>query len=68
MAPVEDRQADAGFFVPDASLGMIRAGIDALEEARRSGSAAKENGDANVVYAVYEAMRRKFQAQKSAEH
>jgi hypothetical protein len=63
MSQIEKRQADAEFSVPDASLGMIRAGIGALDEARRNGSAAKENRDANVVYAVYEAMRREFEGQ-----
>ncbi len=68
MTQSDDRQADVAFSVPDASLGMIRAGIGALEEARRSGAATKENGDANVVYAVYEAMRASFQVQRSAHH
>lgn len=44
-------------YVPEASLGMIRAGIEALEEVRRTGRASQENGDANIAYAVYEAMR-----------
>lgn len=46
--------------IPEANLGMVRAGIAALEECRRNGSAAKDNGDANVVYAVYAAMRARF--------
>lgn len=50
---------------PDANLGMVRAGIAALEEARRTGAAFKENGDANVVYAIYTAMQRAFAEQRS---
>jgi hypothetical protein len=59
MSDSVQRQAGASFFVPEANLGMIQAGIAAFEEARRTGAASKDNGDANVVYAVYEAMREK---------
>lgn len=43
--------------IPEANLGMVKAGLRALEQCRVSGRASAENGDANIVYAVYEAMR-----------
>jgi hypothetical protein len=64
MPHAQARQADA--MVPAANLGMIRAGIDALKRVRQDGSATRENGDANIAYAVYEAMRAKYVRQQSS--
>jgi hypothetical protein len=43
--------------LPEANLRMVRAGIAALEKVRRTGAATKDNGDANIAYAIYNAMR-----------
>jgi hypothetical protein len=69
MIDIERRQAGASKtnILPHANLGMVRAGISALEEARRHGDDSKENGDANVVYAVFEAMLKKYQVQCSGD-
>lgn len=50
-------QARARANISEANLGMVKAGLRALEQCRANGRALAENADANIVYEVYEAMR-----------